>query len=93
MSGSDGVFRPFDAISREEACVSIVRAKESDGNMVEEADSAFSDKNEISPWAVSYVNKAVSAKLMSGNLDNTFKAKNNLTRAEAAIVILNLITE
>lgn len=91
MNGDDGLFRPNDVISREEASVAIVNAYISLGNEVESIENSFSDSDIISEWAAEYVNNAVAAGLMKGMPDNTFLPKNNLTRAEAATVIFELI--
>lgn len=51
----------------------------------------FSDKDNIPNWAIAAVGTVVSKGIVSGYPDNTFKAENQITRAEAASIILRLL--
>lgn len=51
----------------------------------------FNDKDNIPAWAKAAVGTVVSKGVVSGYPDNTFKAENPITRAEAASIVLRLI--
>lgn len=77
-------FYPDDCITREQMAAMITRAanlQKSDHNI------KFEDSNQISNWAKDAVKQAAGSGIICGYPDNTFKPQNNLTRAEAAVVI------
>ncbi len=47
----------------------------------------FADASEISPWAAESVASAVSAGLVRGYPDNTFRPGRTVTRAECAVLV------
>ena len=51
----------------------------------------FRDKDEISAWAESAVDFAVSAGMMNGMDDGRFAPKENTTRAQTAVVLKRLL--
>ena len=73
----DGTFRGNDYLTKEEACVVICRVA---GLYDIPFTGTISD--EVSDWAVPYVNKVLGNRLMSLNSDNTFGATKNITRGE-----------
>ena len=81
-------YHPEEAALREDITVSIVRIK---GYDVNEGDlsalSRFSDAGEISQTAKPYIAVAVSEGLINGFEDGSFRGKNTLTRAEAAVIL------
>ena len=90
LAGADGLFRPEDRITREEMAKIIVSAylQQTGGELETEGEPAFTD--EISTWAVPYVNAAVEAGLMKGTSETAFSARAFATRAEAVTVINRL---
>lgn len=82
-------FAPNSPITREEATAIIVRIKKLADNT--EALSTFADNNKISDWAKGAVGAAAEVEYVKGYADNTFKAKNNLTRAEAVYMLNNVV--
>ncbi len=88
---SNSKFSPDKTITREEAAVMMVRlyekATKTSGPSIE---YNIPDKENISSWAVSSVNKAVELKLVQGTSSGIFAPKRNLTRAEAAALIVRL---
>lgn len=81
-----GVFRPLDAITREEMCEMLVRSyKHFNKGSLDRKELRFTDIEQISN--IDSVTVAVSAGLMTGNDDGTFAPKGLATRAEAATVI------
>ena len=84
----DGTFRPNENITREEMSVIIYRVLSAYGAKLEgEAD--FDDKSGISDYAAEAVAGLSNAGILTGS-DNLFRPKDNLTRAEAAAVILRV---
>lgn len=85
---SETEFGPDDLITREQMAVMIVKAAKMS---LLTGELNFSDAEDISDWATSYVVTAVQNELMKGYLDNSFKPLGNATRAEAATVIYNVL--
>lgn len=90
----DVFFRPNDFITREEMCKMVVNtaAVLREGSF-SQTETEFTDKEEISLWALEYVQKAVSMKLMNGHSDGSFEPRGNATRAQAAAVICRMLNE
>lgn len=82
---SDTTFGPNDPITREQMAVMIVKA----ANLTNSTNAkTFADSQNIAACAKDAVAIASSNNLISGYAaDNTFKAKNNTTRAEATVVL------
>ena len=83
-------FRPDDLVTREEMSkILSIMAKRilviKDLPQGYQAD--FTDMDEVSKWAVEYVNQVQFAGLMTGMEDGSFQPQGNATRAEAATVI------
>jgi len=94
-----GLFQPGEPIRRVENTVLVVRAAGLSAEAEAQMNTAlgFSDRDDIPRWAVGYVavatdveNKA-GRKLLVGYADNRFLPGQNLTRAEAAMVLERLI--
>ena len=92
VSGSDGMFRPNDCITRQEMCKILVNALEyKTGKSVAAAETDFSDKAEISGWASEFVKKAYAAGLVKGMDDGRFAPSDNTLRDQAFVVISRLL--
>lgn len=88
---SPDTFSPDSTLTRQQAVVMAVRLYEKASSQASSpAAYGFSDSDTISSWARSYVNKAVSLKIVQGNPDGSFLPHNELTRAQAAAIICNL---
>ena len=85
---NDKEFGPDDLITREQMAIMIVKAA---GLKDVAGELSYSDKSDVSIWAYNWVVSATQNKIMSGYTDNTFKPLKNATRAEAAIVIYNVL--
>lgn len=87
VNGSDGIFRPNDGTTREDAALIIFRALglEKDG----EAD--FVDSESIAPYAKDAIGAMVKGGYINGMGDGTFAPKSTLTRAQAAQLIYNAL--
>lgn len=88
-----GEFRPDAKISRQEVAVILIRALKMEGDAVSRASekTSFTDDADIASWARGFVTSAAQQGLVSGNTDNTFKANNNATRAEACAMIYRVM--
>ncbi len=85
----DGTFKPNGLITRQELCVIL----DSINNFVLlPFDKTIND--EVSPWAVDYVSKVVSNRIMELDENNNFRATVKSTRAEACDALARfLLTE
>lgn len=91
----DGKFGPYDAITRNEAAIMISRAMDFIGEDVDMDSSKnvsqFADYRYISKQARPYVDTVYKAGYLSGFKDNTFRPKNNATRAEMSRILYNFL--
>lgn len=84
----DGTFKPNDFVTRQELCKII----DSINKLVNlPYDKAVAD--EVSPWAVDYVNKVVSNRIMLLDEFNNFRAVEKATRAEACDALAKFVTD
>jgi hypothetical protein len=92
---SDETFRGDNQITREEAMTMYQRAMKitkltgSDTNRI----NTYADSTQVSKWAVYYVTDVLSAHVFNGTTATTITPKANLTYAEAAQAIKNLLVE
>lgn len=92
---SDGTFKPDGLVTREEAmtmyqkAMKIVKLTGSDTNNYQK----YSDFNAVGNWAKPYVQEALSAHVFSGTSASKISPKSNLTYAEAAQAIRNLLVQ
>lgn len=85
---NEQIFAPDEFISREQMAMMIVRAT----NLYGSSDTnVFLDDATIAAWAREAVSIATKYELMNGYPDNTFKPKENASRAEAATVIIRAL--
>lgn len=94
MSGdADGNFRPEDLISREEMAKVAVNAfmYKSGAADVTGVALSFSDSEQISGWAVQYVEKAVALNIINGMDDGSFAPQSYMTRAQGAVIISRVL--
>lgn len=87
-----GRFEPDRQISREEIAKAVSLAYGIYGGNTERGTaSVFSDADEISVWAVPYVEDCAALRLMNGLPDGSFAPARSATRAEAAVVIKHVL--
>ncbi|SMC70290.1 S-layer homology domain-containing protein [Papillibacter cinnamivorans] len=90
FQGSGGAMRPEDPVTRQEAFTVLARAfKLPEGS--ESAISAFSDRTQVSSWALPSVAAMVSAGYIQGSAGKLNPAS-TITRAEFAQVMYNLVS-
>ncbi|MCL1982134.1 MAG: S-layer homology domain-containing protein [Clostridiales bacterium] len=94
ITGStDGLFHPFDNLTRAQACIIIVKAinppnAEIAGTPTQRVPSSgFSDMTGYG-WAEGYVSYAVRHGIVKGYLDGTFKPGSNVTCSEMLTMVL-----
>lgn len=93
VNGNDGQFNPDENVTREQMAKMLIDVFEYyTKNTVETAELNFNDKDNISEWALEYVEKAVSQGLINGTPENNFNPYSQATRAEASTVLLRLLT-
>ena len=80
-------FRPDAYITREEIAKVLALLLD---NPVSNNDVGFSDQSEISSWAFPYVGALKREEIILGYGDNTFRPKNNITRAEFATAFMKV---
>ncbi len=91
----DGTFRPNQQITREEAMTMYARAMKVtklegvDGDRYQN----YTDYNQVGSWAIADVKEVLSARVFNGTTATTISPKSNLTYAEAAQAIKNLLLE
>lgn len=89
VSGFNGRFYPNDAISRQDAAVIIYNAM-SIASMKEYAQDMFVDCDKIADYAVGKVGALAYKGIVKG-YEGYFNPTRSITRAEAAVMILNML--
>jgi hypothetical protein len=88
----DNLFAPNALVTREQMAVMVAKAL---GNKAPTTDgtelNAFSDKSAVSSWAVSGMDEAVKAGIVSGMTADTLAPMANATRAQAAEMIYKML--
>lgn len=84
------LFKPNKYITREEMIAVLTRAWEI-GLEDNDLELLFTDREEISLWAMENVKAGFEKTIIQGYPDNTYKPKNNITRAEAFTIICKLM--
>ena len=88
---SSSTMAPDSPITRQEAMTVVARALELDYDSYSKTDlSAFSDRSEISSWALPYVRAMVGADYIHGR-GKVLAPQDNITRAEFAQIFANII--
>lgn len=91
IEGNAGVFRPKEAVTRQEAALMLTRAYEKiSASHNIEGQSPFTDNTAISAWASEGVSKVTNLGLMQGMPDGSFHPLNKTTRAESLTTLLRL---
>lgn len=87
----DGKFSPNSMITREDMAVIAVRCLSSKISVADAEYLAFVDAGRVSDYAKNAVAVLTNEKILSGTPEGMFYPKNNLTRAEAAVVVYKLL--
>ena len=91
----DGNFKPDALITREEAMTMYQRAMKVTKLVGTDNDryQSYTDYKQVGNWATPYVQAVLSAHVFNGTTATTISPKSNLTYAEAAQAIKNLLVE
>jgi len=84
----DGSFKPGATVKRSEWTAILGRALKLDGNKKE---LSFTDLSSIQPWARPFIEQALAAGIINGYADGSFQPNKEVTRAEAAIMIVRAL--
>ncbi|WP_130616198.1 S-layer homology domain-containing protein [Cohnella abietis] len=87
---TDGTFRPNSTVTREEFAVMLMNALKPQGKG---AELTFTDNAKIGIWSQIAIAQAVQAGIIKGNKDGSFRPKNEVTRAEMAVMIANALEQ
>ena len=88
----NGLFGVGSNISREDTAVMVYRAVEYFGKDVSVSGKAsFTDFKEVSEYARNAVSYLESVKIVNGMNDGTFAPKEKINRAQAAVIIYNML--
>jgi len=82
----DNRFNPGGFISRQDFAVLIVRAFD---NQTTRSPLSFSDRSQIAPWAVPYIERAVARGWIRGFPDGTFRPNSNISRRDGLALTNN----
>ncbi|QGG48412.1 S-layer homology domain-containing protein [Heliorestis convoluta] len=86
----DGTFslKPEQKITRDEMATFVAKAL---GLELSDATLTFADASEIADWAAPYVATAAEKGIVNGHANNTFEPRGITTRAQAAVLFLNVL--
>ncbi len=85
LSGySDGSAKPNQYITREEAAVVVSKAYHL---KVNEGGESYADADEASDWALPFIKTLTNNAILNGDGNGTFRPKDNILRAEVAVMI------
>lgn len=88
INGYNGSFYPEEDITRQDAALIIQRALAAKNKILTKT-AEFSDAGDISDYAKDAVAYLAGEGVLSGFEDGSFKPLNNISRAEAAVIIYN----
>lgn len=87
---TDGTFRPNETISRQEMVTMLLKLVRAEA-LPKQHKADFVDGNAVSSFAVKPVQLAAEAGIIQGYADGTFRPSQNVSRAEAVVMTLNLL--
>ncbi len=90
INGSNGLVRPMDSITRQEAVVMLSRAM---GIVEVNGKTSFNDDDKIASWAKGYVNAFSKKGYIDGMPDGSFAPEKSITRAAVVRIVDNMIAE
>ena len=91
MNGYDGLFRPYDMITRQEMAVVLLNISKTKTFEEKNDLKKYSDSDEIAGWAIEAIDFATISGLMKGISEDVFNPKGMITRAQAAVILSRII--
>ncbi|MBQ2613955.1 MAG: S-layer homology domain-containing protein [Clostridia bacterium] len=91
VNGSEGMFFPQREITREDAAVILYRVIENAGLELQAEGTPFADAAHISGYAKEGIGALRATGLINGMEDGNFYPKNNMTRAECAKMVSDIL--
>ena len=90
---TDTEFCPYDFITREELAkvLSNMYALAGGEKAEQTYEVAYADSNEISGWAIEYVNKMSALEILKGDEKGKFNPKSNTTKEQVIITLLRMV--
>lgn len=88
---SEYVYKPNAIIPREQAAIMISNVLRKANVSAGDQPITFSDSSDVVSWAAEDVKLAASLGIIKGYEDNSFKPKNEITRAETAVIIYRVL--
>ncbi|MBO7667119.1 MAG: S-layer homology domain-containing protein, partial [Firmicutes bacterium] len=85
----DGTFRPNDCIIRQDAAIILSRLAKIMGADFSGPAKAYTDRAQISPYAVPGVDFVSGLGIMNGNANGSFSPHANITREQAVVTVMN----
>ncbi len=94
LGSSSSTFSPFGALTREQGAVMLDRTWNvlAPGTVISEPGSPFADSEKVSTWAADSVRRMAAAGLVQGTGENRFSPGETLSRQEAMVIALRLLT-
>jgi len=86
----NGNFSPDALLTREQAAAILARLCEALGKPLDKKETTFSDKDQISSWALGPVGQVQAAGIMSGTGNNRFSPKGNYTREQSILTMVRI---
>lgn len=84
-------FGPNDVLTREQAATIIVRIIEKEkGKTLDKAELPFTDRSNVSSWAIDSVKKAYNIGMIGGKPGSIIAPKDKLSRAEMAVIVYRM---
>lgn len=93
LQGAGGYYHPEAPISRQEAATILGRWLQDNGTAADSEPLAFTDMNEVEAWALPGLELAVAAELLNGFPDESFRPRDELSRAEAASLLSRMMDQ
>ncbi len=88
----DGAFGVGREVTREDMCVMVYNTLKKLSVNCPEAELKFNDKSDFSEYSKAAVASLADKSIVNGTGEGNFEPKGNATRAQAAVIICNMIT-
>lgn len=87
---SEVEFCPYDYSTREEAAKILSGLCKATGIKIDGTHIDYADKDDISDWAINYVEDMTAMGIFTGDDDNKFNPRDNITKEELIVILLRV---